>query len=167
MTKSKFKSNHLLWNLLMLISSLGIFYLLVSILKNLFNSKIGVAWILLAMFLLIILVGIFLSIKNIKYLKINTEENELIWYSVLNPFGKKLNLSDHLGYISTDVYSANGVTKKIYLVDEERKTVFGIDELVYSNFDELVQSLNMKELKFKKGGVSNYFKLLYWGKIKV
>jgi hypothetical protein len=119
------------------------------------------------MFLLIILVGIFLSIKNIKYLKINTEENELIWYSVLNPFGKKLNLSNHLGYISTDLYSANGVTKKIYLVDEERKTVFGIDELVYSNFDELVQSLNMKELKFKKCGFSNYFKLLYWGKIKV
>ena len=167
MTKSRFKIDHLLWNFLMLICSVGIFYLLISVLKDLLNLEVGLGWSFLALFLTIILIVVFLSIKNIKYLKIDSEKNHLIWYSAINPFGTQIKLGDLLGYITMDFYSANGKTKKIFLVDKKRKTGIGIDELVYSNFEELRESLNLKEVRFKKGGISNYFKLLYLDGVKV
>ena len=167
MTRSRFKIGHLFWNFWMLICSVGIFYLLISILKDLLNSELGLGWSFLALFLAIILVVVFLSLKSIRYIKIDSEKNHLVWYSILNPFGVRVKLKDFLGYITMDIYSANGKTKKIFLVDKERKTRMGIDELVYSNFDELKIALNLKELRFKKGGFSNYFKLLYLDGIKV
>ncbi|WP_282163371.1 hypothetical protein [Ulvibacterium marinum] len=167
MTKSRFKIVHLLWNSLMLICSVGIFYLLILVLKDLLNSEVGLGWSFLALFLTIILLVVFLSIKNIKYIKIDSEKNHLVWYSIINPFGTQIKLGDLLGYITMDFYSANGKTKKIFLVDNKRKTGIGIDELVYTNFEELKDSLNLKEVRFRKGGVSNYIKLLYLDGIKI
>lgn len=167
MTKSKFKIDHLLWNFLTLICSMGIFFLLISVLKDLLNFGFGLGKSFLAMFLTIILVVVFLSIKNIRFIKIDSEKRQLVWYSVINPFGSQINLEDLLGYITMYFYSANGKTKKIFLVNKKRKTGIGIDELVYSNFEELRDSLNLKEVRFKKGGVSNYLKLLYLDGIKI
>ena len=167
MIKSKLKISHILVNLFLIVCSFGLSYLLISLLRDLALGNVGLQWIPLAVFFIIMLIASVLSVDNIKYLVINLKDHTLSWYSVLNPIGSKINLDEYIGYISTNVYSANGVTQRLFLVDRNRKTGLCIDQLVYSNFEEIKNCLKMKQIKFKMGGPLNYVRLHFMNGIKV
>ncbi|GEM_PF-3672509 len=116
---------------------------------------------------MVIILVIFLSIKELKYITIKEDENRLTWYSIFNPYGTTIFLNECAGQVKTQLYSTNGATCKIYLINKNRKITLGINELVYSNFNEIQDALKLNELKHKNTGVINYFKLLYTGRIKI
>jgi len=141
--------------------------MLVFVIQDLLHNKLGPLWILLALFFVIIILVIFLSIKEIKYITIKKDENRLTWYSIFNPYGATIFLNECVGQVKTKLYSTNGATSKIYLIDKNRISTLGINELVYSNFNEIQEALKLNELTHKNTGVLNYLKLLYTGRIKI
>jgi hypothetical protein len=103
-------------------------------------------------------------LKHIKWIKI--KENQFKYYSVLKPFGKKLNISDYIGKIILTESGSAGSYKVVYLVDKQNKTSFKLMGLHYKNFEEINNSINLKNIKFSPS-VSQYFKLLFFEKIVI
>jgi hypothetical protein len=167
MVHSSFKLSYLLVNLLLLITGFGVAYLGLDLLSNLLLGKMGLAWIPLVLFLFLMAMGAGISIFNMRYLKINTEKNRITGYSLLEPFGHKMNLAECIGYISINISTANGITEKLFLVDKKRKTGLAIDELAYDNFEQLKSALNLKEMKYTQGSLLNYIKLNFLNGIRV
>jgi PKD repeat protein len=92
--------------------------------------------------------------------------NELLFYSILHPFGNKLNLNDFTAKITLKEYSSQGSYRVVYLVNKEGITSFKIMELFYKNFDEINNALPFKVIKFSPTTLQ-YFKLLFFGGVLI
>jgi hypothetical protein len=92
--------------------------------------------------------------------------NELLFYSILDPFGNKLNLNDFTAKITLKEYGSQGSYRVVYLVNKEGIAAFKIMELFYKNFDEINNALPLKVIKFSPTTLQ-YFKLLFFGRVLI
>ncbi len=92
---------------------------------------------------------------------------KLIWFSILAPFGKTINLKNYVGVMKITEYSLSGETTSLYLIDKEWRTAGKINGQFYSNFNELMAGIDLEEVKNKNHGFINYLKLLYSGRMKI
>ncbi|WP_224484690.1 hypothetical protein [Robertkochia aurantiaca] len=69
--------------------------------------------------------------------------------------------------MKTTEYSLSGETTSLYLIDKKWTTAGKINGQFYSNFDELMAGIDLKEVKNKNHGFVNYLKLLFSGRVKI
>ncbi len=167
MIYSKFKLQYIPWFLLML-GLLILFYLgLAEMIYSLFYEKTEITTSLISLFFLFMFIIILGVLKDFKYIRIITNSRKLIWFSILAPLGKEINLENYRGVMKTTEYSLSGETTSLYLIDKKWTTAGKINGQFYSNFDELMAGIDLKEVKNKNHGFVNYLKLLFSGRVKI
>lgn len=165
MIKSKILKKFYLWFLWMMICEIG---LLTAILKIFKNNEVYTVKLLFIVLLLILIILLFLVvIKEIKYLIVTSEKNQIKYYSILHPFGKKLTLSDYEYKIKTTEFSIQGDYEVIHLVNKKGYTAFKISGLFYKNFKEIDNAIQLKRIHNYKFNWKLYLKLIFTGKMKV
>lgn len=159
--KSKFSGISTFWGIFMFVWAIFGLIFIFKILKN-FSFQIKYVLILL------LFVGLFIfSINYLKHIKwIKIKGDKLIYYSILQPFGKTLNITNYIGKIILTESGSAGSYKVVYLVDKENKTSFKLMGLHYKNFEEIDNAIHLKKINFSPT-VSQYFKLLFFEKITV
>ncbi|UUV22724.1 hypothetical protein [Paenimyroides aestuarii] len=93
-------------------------------------------------------------------------DGKLKYYSILQPFGRTLNLEDYIGKVLLTEIGTRGSYKTVYLVNAQNKTAFKIMGLHYKNFDELNNAIPLKLMKYPSG-VMNYLKILFFEKVSL
>ncbi len=161
MIKSKFSGDTIFWGIFMLVPLASFIIFSIKIIKN-YSGNIGQILILLLFIILFYLLINFL--KHIKSIKIS--EKKLKYYSILQPFGKTLDLSDYIGKIILTEVGTRGSYKTVYLINTKRKTSFKIMGLHYKNFDEINNALPLKIIKYNPG-FTQYLKLLFFETISI
>ncbi len=121
----------------------------------------------ITMFFGFLLLVIYIIMKDFKYIRINTSEKTMKWFSPLKPFGKTTRFSNYVGVIQSTEYGSGGDYKTAHLVDQSMYTRVKINGLFYTNFDEMFEALELKEIKRYEFGFWKYIKLLFTGKIKI
>jgi hypothetical protein len=89
------------------------------------------------------------------------------WISPINPWGKSVDLNEYVGIIRSFEYSKFGMYQTAYLVDKDMITQVKINGLFYYNFNELYNSINLKEIKHYDMNIWKYLKLLFTGRMKL
>ncbi len=167
MIRSKFKIGFIIWFLFMMTLLIGVIWFLIRTARDLIFLETDFTSYLIGLILLFLFVVLTGALKEFKYILIDEKERQVKWYSILLPFGKKIDLNNYVGLMKTTEYSASGKSTSLYLIDDNWTTAGKINGLFYSNFDEILSSINLKELKNKNHGFINYFKLLYTGRVKI
>ncbi|UHO39758.1 hypothetical protein H5J24_06785 [Chryseobacterium capnotolerans] len=159
--KSKFSGMSTFWGIFMFVWTI---FGLIFIFKILKNFSFQIKYVLILLFF----VGLFIfSINYLKHIKwIKIKEDKLIYYSILQPFGKTLNITNYIGKIILTESGSAGSYKVVYLVDKQNKTSFKLMGLHYKNFEEIDNAIHLKKINFSPN-VSQYFKLLFFEKITV
>jgi hypothetical protein len=163
--KSKFTKDTIYWTILpvVFISIFSIFGAFVGIKKNFLND-ISILGLFLS-----ILIGIGMPVLMIYVLKIRyyiITDEQLKYYSFWHPFGKILYFNNYIGKIITTETGSDGSYEVVYLVDRQNRTAFKLMGLHYKNFDEIIDAIPLKKIRFSSTA-GRYFKLLFSGKIKV
>lgn len=155
-TKSKFSGNSLFWGVFLFVfSMLDIFFVFKILKKNLFKVS-DVLALLILVFVFLFLIN---YLKHIKVLIFNARE--LKYYSILRPFGKKLELNNTVRKIILTETGSIGSYKVIYLVNNRNEIFFKLMELHYKNFDEINNALKLETIKFSPSP-TQYFRLLFF-----
>ncbi len=98
---------------------------------------------------------------------VDSEQRRIKWFSILAPFGNSINLKECIGLIRSTEHGSAGPYETAYLVNKNRMTSFKINGLFYKNSDELIEAVNLKEIKNYELNFGKYIKLLFTGRIKV
>jgi len=161
MIKSKFSGDTIFWGIFSIIWLIPGTIMIFKGVKN-YSLRVNETLILLLFFFLY-----YLLIKFLKHIKsINISENKLKYYSILQPFGKTIDLSDYIGKIILTEVGTRGSYKTVYLINTKRKTSFKIMGLHYKNFDEINNALPLKIIKYNPG-FTQYLKLLFFETISI
>lgn len=159
--KSKFKGDAIFWFVFMALWLIPGVIMISGAVKSLTNSFIFTHFLLTLFFIALFFFGLNF-LKHIRIIKVNN--NILKYYSLLRPFGKKLDLNNYTGKIILQETGSAGSYKVLYLVGKQNKTSFKIMGLHYKNFDEVNNAIPLKLIKFNPTR-SQYFKLLFFEKI--
>lgn len=167
MIKSKIHYNWYLWSLFMNFLAIFIFvaYILSTII-DMFKGNINLSYILITCFFIFLELFLITVIKDFKYLIIDSQKNQLKYYSILRPFGSILKLDDFDNKIKTSEVSVRGQYNVIYLV-KDGYTIFKISGLFYDNFKEIDSSIKLKRIYNYKFNWKLYLKLLFTGRIRI
>jgi len=147
--RSKFKFWFVFWFVFMIIALSGIFWLLANSIHHFIYIDRNTTTLLLGLFFLFIFFIGIVVLKEFKYIIIHKDERHLKWYSILDPFGKKIYLNDYLGIMKNSEYTAYEEIISIYFIDKTWTTSGKINGQYYSNFDEIVTGINLKEVPNK------------------
>lgn len=145
----------------------GIVYFLFLIVKTiLIWSKIGdfqaIGW---CMLFAVMLATILIVTKDFKYIRI--EDHTIKIFSLYHFSGKQYDLRNYIGTIGSSEYGSLGTYKTAYLVDKSMYTKVKINGLFYRNFDEMVDAIDLPQIKSYKSDFANYLRLLFTGRMKV
>lgn len=168
MIKCKIHRNWYLWALIGII--LIIFGFIMYILKSItFFIEKGFHFPSILIFCLFLFLELFLILvfKDFKYIIVYPKPNQIKYYSILHPFGKKLTLSDYECKIKTTEFSIQGDYEVIHLVNKKGYTAFKISGLFYKNFKEIDNVIQLKRIHNYKFNWKLYLKLIFTGKMKV
>jgi hypothetical protein len=166
MIVSKIKPGFIFWYAIMLSLTILLFVFLAKTFQRLEVNGIWTTVWVSAVFLLIISAAL-IVLRDLKYIKIDKQNREIMAFSLFAPFGKRLLLDKYIGFIKSSEVGSTGHYETIYLIDENRVTSFKINGLFYKNFDELCSGLGMKEIKKYKTSLGSYIKLLFTGKVQI
>ncbi|MEN2436660.1 hypothetical protein AAH994_14685 [Weeksellaceae bacterium A-14] len=86
---------------------------------------------------------------------------ELKYYSILRPFGKKIELNGAVRKIILTETGSIGSYRVIYLVNNRNEIFFKLMELHYRNFNDILNALKLETIKFSPSP-AQYFKLLFF-----
>lgn len=163
MIRCKIHFNWYLWFFLVVFCEIGIVISLIKIIIRKINNNLSFIPIII---LSLIILFFLLVLKDFKYIIINSQKNQLKYYSILRPFGSTLRLDDFDNKIKTSEVSVRGEYEVIYLVKNEY-TVFKINGLFYDNFKEIDSSIKLKRIYNYKFNWKLYVKLMFTGRIRI
>jgi len=123
--------------------------------------------VLLGLFVGFLIFTVLMIFKDFKYIRIDTEQKTMTWYSPIIPWGRTVDLTKYIGKIrSRETGSAGGYSTG-YLVDDTSTTRIKINGLFYKNFDELFSAVGLREIKKYDSNIWKYLKLIYTGRLKI
>lgn len=123
--------------------------------------------VLLGLFVGFLIFTVLMIFKDFKYIRIDTEQKTMTWYSPIIPWGRTVDLTKYIGKIrSRETGSAGGYSTG-YLVDDTSTTRIKINGLFYKNFDELFSAVGLREIKNYDSNIWKYLKLIYTGRLKI
>lgn len=114
-----------------------------------------------------IIIIVLIIFKDFKHIIINKENNTIRWFSVFYPFGKTIKLNDYVGFIKSVEYGRFETYKTIHLVNKSLRTSGKINGLFYKNFDEIYNTIPLKEIKKYRFDAWKYIQLLCTGSIRI
>jgi hypothetical protein len=151
----------------MIICTIGILLVFNRVIEKIKIEGLSLFSSSMMVFLSIILLITFIALKDFKYLIIDKEEKTLKWFSLIKPFGKTVVLKNYIGIIKSIEYTQGTEFKTAHLVDKKNMTSIKINGLFYSNFNELFNSLKLKEIKNYDFGFWKYLQLIFSGRMRV
>lgn len=164
--KTKFKKEAIFWLLWML---LGITVLVAFMVKVLMASagKDLLPVIAFQLFFGSLLCLSVLVLRDFKYAIVNSKAKQLIFYSILTPFGKTIDFSHFIGLIMSPELTRYGDITTVHLVDDEMIAQCKFSETFYQNFDEIVCAMQLEEIKGYEFDIRKYLRLIFTGKLKI
>jgi len=151
----------------MIICAFGISSILFIVYEKMAAEGIDITSLLFSLFLIIILIVLLIIFKDFKYLIVDKNNHSIKWFSLLNPLGKTIELKNYIGVIKSTEYGSIGEYRTAHLVDNFSMTSIKINGLFYTNFDELFDSIELKEIKNYTFGLRKYLQLIITGRIKI
>ena len=167
MIKSKFKIGFIVWFGFMIICTFGILRIIYIVIEKITEEGMDVFSFIFLIFLSLISTVLLIIFKDFKYILINKEKRTLKWFSPFNPLGKIVELKNYVGLIKSTEFGSAGDYKTTHLVDNSSMTSVKINGLFYTNFDEIFNSLELKEIKNYNFGLWKYLMLVFTGRIKI
>mgnify|MGYP007111634751 CR=1 FL=1 len=164
--KSRFKIGFLLWFLWMSLATFGLIVMLKKLIER-FDINGLTTTVLLGLFVGFLIFTVLMIFKDFKYIRIDTEQKTMTWYSPVIPWGKKIFLTDYKAKIKTKEIGSAGGYSSAYLLDETLTTRIKVNGLFYKNFGQLFNSLELTEIRHYEFNIWKYFKLIYTGRIKI
>ena len=141
--RSRFDGFFIFLGIVMLLSVLGCLRIII---RSVIHFSTSITDNLLSLvFLFVFILGLNF-LKHIRYIII--KNNKLRYYSILRPWGKRLDFSDYIGKVISYETGSGGSYKVVYLVDKHRRTAVKLMGLFYKNFEEIDQAIPLDEIKF-------------------
>lgn len=165
--RSRHKLGYIIWFIFLLINTLFLLFSIYKIIER--TNVIG----LIVTITLVLFIGtltyliIFCILKDYKYIKIDNQHKILIWYSLLVPWGKRVNFSDYKAKVVVTEITRYSSYPTAYLLDDTLTTRIKINGLFYKNFGELFNALEVDEIKDHYINFWRYWKLLFTGRLKI
>lgn len=163
---SNIKPVFYLWFLFMLC---GIAFFMILIIRSIQMYSINGFWATIGWCSLftVMLFTVLIIIKDVKFISIDIDLNQIRIFSLYCIFGKRYDIKNYKGIILSKEYGSLGAYRTAYLVDNSMYTTIKINGLFYNNFDELIDAINLPEIKRYKFNVAKYLQLLFTGRIKI
>lgn len=165
--KSKFKTEFIFWYLFMLLCSSFILYYIGTTIYDMVWSGFSTSLLLITLFFSFILIILLIVLKDFKFIIIDKVQKHITWFSLLHPSGKRTNINDYSGFIKSTEYGSAGSYETIHLVDNSSMTRVKFNGLFYQNFEEIIDNIDLKQIKFNKHGFWEYFRLIFTGRIRI
>lgn len=163
---TKFKKKSILWLLWMLLAIAGLLLFMIKVLIGAQGKEI-LPIIAFQLFFGSLLAISVLVLRDFKYVKVNSLKKELKFYSILSPFGKLIDLNVFIGFIKSTEFTINGEITTVHFVNNKMITQFKLSEIFYENFNEIINTIELKEIKSYDFGLWKYLQLIFTGKLKV